>query len=89
MLNSVIHTRYTLGQACLSFVVRGIMTGASVRKLAESRLNRAYTAAVRGIGERFVACQLERVSRAARYCVIQSVAGNPLHWRSAEITVAR
>ena len=73
----------------MSFVVHGILIGASVRKLAESRLVRAYAAAVRGIGERFVACQLERVSRAARYCVIESVAGNPLHWRFAEITVAR
>ena len=51
---SVIYTRFTLGQACLSFVVLGIVTGANVRKLAESRLNRANTAAVRGIGERFV-----------------------------------
>ena len=49
---SVIYTRFTLGQACLSIVVDAILTGASARKQAESRLNRAYTAAVTGIGER-------------------------------------
>ena len=75
-------------QACLSFVVYGILSTATVSKLTESGLNRACTATVRSVGERFVRCQLERVSRAARdYSVSRRVVGNPLHWRSADVTV--
>ena len=54
----------------MSFVVYGILSTATVSKLTESGLNSACTATVRRVGERFVRCQLERVSRAARgYCV--------------------
>ena len=45
---------YTPGQASLSFVVNSILSTATVSKLTESGLNRACTATVRSVGERFV-----------------------------------
>ena len=58
---TVICISFASGQACLSFVVYGILSTVTVSKLTELGLNRAGTATVRNIGKCFIHCQLERV----------------------------